>query len=70
MADNNKLKMPGIVGARPGKLWPVLAEWKRQNPTTDWTVLVHRGLKRELAAQGVGGKRFRKLLAIEGEVAA
>lgn len=69
MADNNEIKVPVILGARPGDLAPALREWRRRNPYIDWTVLVKRGLKRELAASGLNGKRFAKLLAMECEVA-
>lgn len=65
MSDNNEIKVPTILGARPRELVPALREWKRRNPYTDWTVLVKRGLKRELLAAGLDGKRFSELLAID-----
>ena len=68
MADNTKVKLPTILGIRPGELTPLLKLWRERNPSTDWTVLVKRGLKKELAQYA--GKRYAHLVANGEEKAA
>ena len=69
MVDKNEIRVPKHLGIRPTGFEPLLLKWKERNPCIDWTVLVKRGLLREL--EGIAGKRHAKLVEqLKQEVAA
>lgn len=60
-ATDGATEIPKVIGASTVGLEPLLEKWRKEHLGVPWSVLIRRGLKKELAP--LAGKRHAHLLA-------
>lgn len=61
MANEKAIEIPQVIGTRTAGLEELLKKWAKENPGVPWSVLIDRGLKKELAQ--FAGKRYAHLVS-------
>lgn len=59
--DVNGLNVPRIIGVYTKDLRPLLSKWRHRNQGVPWSVLLRRGLRKEL--KPLAGKRLAHLVS-------
>ena len=57
MKPNPKAEVPSTISLGTAKIREALASWRLEHPDVPWSILLRRGILRELAAQK--GKRSK-----------